>query len=361
MKVKALESEYKSRLYSLFESKRISDQQLEHFLKRGIQMINPATDFGLYALGQVLPEIVISARTSYINKMKIPYQATSFLAASTRKRANKAGDKERSPVSYVYKLPGKLAGGVPLLSGGKRRIGDNVFASTHRILLGSKAVIVSALNLMVNKDKIWNWRFFGNFVKESRPDIYLDLGRLHKRLNQKKSMYQVIIARSDCTFKRLKIVEEYRKNKIAVLNPANNVKVIFITNQRGYDYASKTIQESDLVQYIMTGQCFDSLEALKNLRRKFRVDILLNDGGRLMSNGFRDLGVLAEERITLEPFPGKKIMPDIEKIDPTSIMAMDGLGIDGNELEHAIRISSTKIGAEKANVYSYVLDGALIF
>jgi hypothetical protein len=352
MKPKAFESRYKSLLHSLFEGGRITDQQLEHFLKRGIQILNPAADFGLNALGQILPEIVISACPSYINKMKIPYQATSFVGAST---------KMSSPASYVYKLPGKIAGGVPLLSGGSRRIGDNVFASTHRILLGSKAVIISALNLMVNKDKIWNWKFFGNFVKESRPEIYLDLDRLDKKLNQKKSMRQVVIARSDCTFKRLKIVEEYRNNKIAVLDPENKIKVIFLTNQRGYDYASKAIGESDLVQYITTGDYFDGLEALKDLRRKFRIEILLNDGGRQMSNGFRDLDILAEERITLEPFPGKKIIPDIEEIDPTSIMAMDGLGIDGNELEHALRISSIKIGEESANVYSYPLNESLIF
>jgi hypothetical protein len=352
MKPKGFELHYKSSLHSLFECGRITDQQLEHFLKRGIQILNPAADFGLDALGQILPEIVISAHPSYIKKMKIPYQATSFLAASTRVSA---------PVSYVYKLPGKVAGGVPLLSGGKRGIGDNVFASTHRILLGSKAVIISALNLMVNKDKIWNWKFFGNFVKESRPDVYQDLDRLDKKLNQKKSMSQVVIARSDCTFKRLKIVEEYRNNKIAVLDPENNIKVIFLTNQRGYDYASKAIVESDLVQYVTTGDHFDGLEALKDLRRKFRIEILLNDGGRQMSNGFRDLGILAEERITLEPFPGKKIIPDVEEIDPTSIMAMDGLGIDGNELEHALRISSIKIGEERANVYSYPLNESLIF
>jgi hypothetical protein len=35
--------------------------------------------------------------------------------------------------------------------------------------------------------------------------------------------------------------------------------MIFVTNQNGYDYASKTILESDLVNYyIVTGEEFDT-------------------------------------------------------------------------------------------------------
>lgn len=53
----------------------------------------------------MLPEIVIGASSRYINKMKVPYQATSYLAANTR-RDGKG--------SYIYKIPGKSAGGIPL-------------------------------------------------------------------------------------------------------------------------------------------------------------------------------------------------------------------------------------------------------
>lgn len=355
MKKKTFETMYENKLCSLFERKRISLEQFEHFVRRGIQLISPSSDFGLHALGQILPEIVISASPAYIKKMKVPYQATSFLIARIRNENKETTCMESSPVPYIYKFPGKPGGGIPLLTGGKRKIGDNVFASTHRILIGFKAIAVSALNLMVNKDKIWNWKFFGDYVKETRPDVYLDLVRLNDRLGKENNMYQVIVARSESTFKKLQIIEHYCKNRIAVLDPANRVKVIFMTDQSGYDYASKTIRPSDLINYIVTGDEFNVLAGLKNLRHEYFVDIMLNDGGRQMSNGMRDLGVLAEERVTLEPFPGKKIIPDVKKIDRTSIMAMEGLGLDGKELEQAILIHSTEIGNEKANVYSYPL------
>jgi hypothetical protein len=70
----------------------------------------------------------------------------------------------------------------------------------------------------------------------------------------------------------------------------------------------------------------------------------------------RDLGLLAEERVTLEPFPGKRIIPEPDEIDPSSIMAMDGLGLDGKELEQSILVHSITIGREKANVYAYPLN-----
>jgi hypothetical protein len=356
MKANDFKNTYENYLNSLLERKLISLEQFDHFTRRGIQLISPSADFGLHALAKILPEIVIGASPEYIEKMKVPYQATSFLAAKIRNENDEDSDTSISPVPYIYKLPGKPGGGVPLLTGGKRKIGDNVFASTHRILIGCKAVAVSALNLMVNKDKIWNWKFFGRHVKKARPDVYRDLVRLHDRFGKGNNMYQVILARSENTFKKLQIVEHYRKNRIAVLDPANGVRAIFITDQSGYDYASKSIRQSDLIDYVVTGNDFDVVEGLKILRQQYSVDNMLNDGGRQMSNGMRDLGLLAEERVTLEPFPGKKIIPDANEIDPSSIMAMEGLGLDGGELEQSILIHSIAIGNEKANVYSYPLD-----
>ena len=46
------------------------------------------------------------------------------------------------------------------------------------------------------------------------------------------------------------------------------------------------------------------------LRKKYSVDIMLNDGGRIMSNGVRDSGLLGEERVTLEPYPGNGLIPN---------------------------------------------------
>ena len=126
-------------------------------------------DFGLRSLGRILPQIVIGASDKFVARMKIPYQATSFLVAKTKPNLNGW---------YVYKIPEQPKGGLLLLSGGKRRIGDNVFASTHRIILGRKAILVSAVNLMANKDNIWNWHFFGNHLKQNNQSLYNDLVKL---------------------------------------------------------------------------------------------------------------------------------------------------------------------------------------
>jgi hypothetical protein len=346
----SFESKYKSRLYSLVENKKITIEQLDHFLRRGIKVISPCHDFGLKFVGKVLPEIVIGASSRYIDKMKVPYQATSYIAANTMRDG-------KGP--YIYKIPGKPAGGVPLLTGGNRKIGDNVFASTHRILLGFKAITVSAINLMVNKKKIWNWQFFADNLKNSDPDIYEDLVKLHARIGSYNPIHYVVIARSERTFRSLKIAEEYERNQIAVLDPTNGIKVIFITNQNGYDYISKRILESEFVNYIVTGEEFDLYNGMVNLRSKYNIDIMLNDGGRQMSNGIRDSGLLGEERITLEPYPGNDIIPDIESVDPTSILGMDGMGLDGNQIHGTIMIHSTEIGNERANVYVYPLKNEL--
>jgi hypothetical protein len=86
----------------------------------------------------------------------------------------------------------------------------------------------------------------------------------------------------------------------------------------------------------------------------------LNDGGRLMSNGVRDSGLLAEERVTLEPYPGNDVMTTSEETDPTSILGKKGLGIDGSEMECAILLHSIVNGKERANVYTYPLKDEIV-
>jgi riboflavin biosynthesis pyrimidine reductase len=355
------ESTYRAKLESLAENKKITEEQLSHFLRRWVQVISPSRDFGLEALGKLLPEIVIGASQDYINRMKVPYQATSFIVANTLPDA-------KGP--YIFKIAGKQGGGIRLLSGGSRKPGDNAFASTHRILLGYKAIMVSAVNLMVNKDKIWNWQFFGDHFKKDDPPIYEDLIKFQEKskrgllgssssssstvTSSSSSPIYVVIARSDATFKRLKIVEKYQTNEIAVLDPSNEVKVVLVTNQAGYDYAVKSIPESDLVNYIVTGDEFDVYNAMLDLRKRYNIEVILNDGGRQMSNGIRDAGLLAEERVTLEPYPGDGIIPN--EVDPTSVFGMKGLGLDGMEIEQTILINSIKIGDERANVYLYALS-----
>jgi hypothetical protein len=342
----SFEVNYQSKLESLAQKHVISEEQLSHFLNRGVQVISPKHNFGLESLQKYLPEIVIGASQKYIEKMTVPYQATSFIAANTNR-------DRKGP--YIFKIPGQHSGGISLLTGGSRKPGDNIFASIHRILIGYKAVMVSGANLIVNKDKVWDWQFFGNYFKSYDPDVYEDLSRLIKKTGISKApAYYVVVCRSDATFKRLKIVDEYMNNRIAVLNPINNIKVIFLTNRLGYEYASKSIIESDLVNYVITGNDFNISEAMLRLRKDYNIDIMLNDGGRQMSNGIRNAGLIGEERITLEPYPGYDILP--EEIDPTSILGVEGIGLDQSEIEGGILLHSTKIDDEFANVYVYPLD-----
>src|SRR5688500_19818632 len=98
-------------------------------MKRGLKVISPSNDYGLYDLGEILPEIVIGASEEYICRMKVPYQATSYIAARTGN-----GGKQ----TYIYKINDRPGGGVLSLTCGDSNLGVSIFASTHRILLGRK-------------------------------------------------------------------------------------------------------------------------------------------------------------------------------------------------------------------------------
>ena len=47
------ESTYRAKLESLAENKKITEEQLSHFLRRWVQVISPSRDFGLEALGKI--------------------------------------------------------------------------------------------------------------------------------------------------------------------------------------------------------------------------------------------------------------------------------------------------------------------
>jgi len=343
-------SRYKNQLSLLLEIGAISEEIYCHFINRGLKVISPSIDFGLEYLGKILPEIVIGASSGYVSKMSVPYQATSYVAART---------KDSGKGVYIYKITHKPGGGVLSLTGGTRKLGDSIFASTHRILMGSKAMMISADNLVVNKEQIWNWQFFGDAVREIAPEIYEDLIKLREKIVTNSMFHQFVVARSDKTFRRLKLADLYLKNKIKILDPKNGISVIFLTNESGHEYASKLIPESDLVDYVVTGKNFDMHSAMLQVRRIYDIDMILNDGGRVMSNSVRDLGILGEERVTLEPYPGNQFIPSDESIEPGSILGVQGIGIDGEEIQHGIRIHSTRIGEEAANVYLYPLNEEL--
>jgi hypothetical protein len=337
---------FKTQLVSLLDKAVISENVYKHFMKRGLKVISPSNDYGLYNLGQILPEIVIGASDEYINNMNVPYQATSYIAARTA-NVGKA--------IYIYKIDDKPGGGVLSLTGGIRKLGDSTFASTHRILLGGKAMLISADNLVINKEHIWNWQFFGNAIRESNPDIYGDLVKLSNKFHRGKEFRQIVVARSDNTLRRLNFEDLCRENKIKILDPKHGIKITFLTNESGYEFASKFLPESDLVEYIVTGMNFDMYLAMVKIRKLHGIDMILNDGGRIMSNSVRDLGLLGEERITLEPYPGDQFIPHRSRSDPHSVLGIEGSGIDGEEIEYGIKVLSNKINDEQANVYLYRL------
>ena len=343
-------SRYKKQLSLLLDNRVITEELYRHFVNRGLKVISPSNDYGLEYLSKILPEIVIGASSGYVSKMKVPYQATSYVTART---------KESGKGVYIYKIAHKPGGGVLSLTGGTRKLGDSIFASTHRILMGSKAMMISADNLVVNKEQIWNWQFFGDAVRELAPEIYEDLIKLREKIVTNSMFHQFVVARSDKTFRRLKLADLYLKNQIKILDPKNGISVIFLTNKSGHEYASKLIPESDLVDYVVTGKNFDMHSAMIQVRRLYDIDMILNDGGRLMSNSVRDLGLLGEERVTLEPYPGDQFIPSDESIEPESILGAQGIGIDGGEIQNGIRIHSTRIGEEAANVYLYPLNEEL--
>ena len=63
---------FKTQLLSLLDKGVISENVYKHFIKRGLKVISPSNDYGLYNLGQILPEIVIGASDDYINNMHVP-------------------------------------------------------------------------------------------------------------------------------------------------------------------------------------------------------------------------------------------------------------------------------------------------
>lgn len=344
--------DYRSRLNALLEEKKITEAHYRHFSERGVEVIDPKEHLGLHTLARYLPKIVIGASPEYRRKMKVPYQATSFLAAAANEKAD----------AYVFKIPGQKGGGVESLTGGERKPGDNVYASTHRILIGYDANMVSADNFMANKEQIWNWEFFGNHFKKVDKSLYEDLLELARIRKIPASPYHVVIVRKSSTVEKNNIIGEYKKNNIAALRE-NGARVIFMTSDSAYEKLSPEIPKSKgSIEYVKTGEPFDILAGLKKLRSEYNMEVLLNDGGRQMSNGVRDAGLLGEERITLEPYPGSDMIPEnLHEDDPSSVLGRKGAGLDGSELTGAIRIYSHPIGDERANVYLYPLDERKIF
>ena len=346
--------QYNAKLYSLQEKNIISPEQLDHFLQRGLQIINPSSNqFNLFSLAKFLPYIIIGASKDYIDKLSIPYQATSYVAAESSPNSDR----------YIYKIPLKKGGGIHQLTGGKRKFGDNLYASTHKIIMGYQAVLSSIYNLVQNNKQTLDWKFYANHFRQSAPDLYEDLCKLNDIYSRQNSSlpsspYFIIVARHAKSFQRSGIIEFYLKNQITIFNQTLR-KIIFLTDQSGYDYCSKVIKENDTIKYVTTGDTFNIRDGLSYLKKKYKINLILNDGGRIMSNGFKENGVIGEERITLEPYPGKEFL-DFDNKDHYLLqdctLGIKGTGLDGSELDDGLLAYSIKINnEEKANVYVYPL------
>jgi len=344
-------SDYKKKLESLLDKKIIDEEKFRHFLDRGVQIISFKGKF--HTLDRYLPDgIVIGASKQYINHLKIPYQETSFMVANSVPEGRGV---------YIFKTFGK-GGGVENLAGGTRPLGDNIFASLNRITIGKYANMVSAKNFVDNKDEIYGWHYFGDNLREQDENLYDDLASFAKFMNVPEYPVHIVIARDKSTFERLKIIELYNKNRIASLETKNQTQVIFLTNDQGYQYASKFIKpDDDFVHYIhktKTSGEIDIIDCLKELRSTFGIKHLLNDGGRKMALSMIQMGIVGGERITYEPFPGNKFLP--KNIDDDSVLGKDGIGFDGCEIENSFVIYTHQIkyksNLEKMKLHLYPLN-----
>lgn len=350
--LKEFTENYHKKLDFLFETKALNEEKLNHFKKRGVQLFDTNKDLGCYHLSKTLPYVVIGASNGYVDKMNVPYQATSFIAGEAY---------NQNSGTFAYKITGKQGGGIRLLTGGSRKVGDSIFASLHRILVGNRAIMVTINNMMESHAQIWSWEFFGKHLEgnnNNNPHIYRELLNLSKKFVDNSKFHFVISIRTIKSITSSNFIELYNNGEIAMLNPENNLKVVIVTTLPVYHFLSKFIQESHSISYIITGESFDIKTGLKVLRKKFEVKLLLNDGGRIMSNSIRDYGILGEERVTLEPF--NPLTLDY-KIDSNCILGKKGSGLDNSEIEHSILLDSIPIGDEKANVYLYPMDENKIF
>jgi hypothetical protein len=339
---------YFDRLESLLDTGILDQDCVTHFRNRGLKVYDTVNDLECPYLSKVIPYVVIGASEEFVSSLAIPYQATSFIAAEAF-----------SPNSgtYAFKLLGLKGGGVTLLTGGSRKIGDNVFASLHRILVGSNAIMVTVNNMMENYSQIWSWDFFGKHLKLDYPKVYDELSILANRFVNQERFYFVISIRSLKNMTQSRIKEFYEKNEISMLDPKNKQRIIILTTDLVYEHLSRIIRESDLVSYVSTGEegeeQFDMHKGLQTLRKDYGIKYLLNDGGRKMSESIRKDGLLAEERITLEPFNPSTLK---YTIDDSCILGKKGWGVDGSELKGSLLLDSIKIGDEKTNVYVCPLD-----
>ena len=321
---------FKAKLGRLVSLGKITENEYRNFLLRGIQYQKFGSKYP--CLQEVFPDgIPVGASESFIDELEFPYQETSYVCAS-------AGITY--PRTYLYKTD-KTDGGVTDLAGGKRPIGDNLFASLSRIIVGAHAILVSADNLMANSNQIWDWNFFADNLKTNYNELYAETADFAQQ-NSSSDPIQVILARKKSTFERLDFLDAYKKDKIAIFN---SKKVVILTNLEGYEHISKGMDGVEFISKTKPNGDIDIKECLKQLRKEFDIKKILNDGGRKMSCGMKCLGLLGGERISYEPYPGDNFLPN--QVTNEMILGKDESGIDGSPIPNSIVAFSQKINIEQ--------------
>ena len=319
-----------------------NEASYKHFNDRGLEVFSFE---GYRHFGRNFPVgIPISVSRSYLDKMKVPDQNTSYLMAKAKQNGSE----------YIFKIPGKKGGGISYLTGGVRSVLDDMAATLNEIFFGYHAITITLGNWIANYGQVLKGGFFLQHLPAQLKEEALLIRRgIYEKMGAPEEPYLVIGIRSISSMKKLLESEPYEMNLFATLNPQNGVKMIFITSQFVREIMIKQIPESDHISYISTGDDYDTYKGILALRAPpYNIKRMLNDGGAEYSNDLRDLGLLSGQRITKVPWPGPGFIPEeiVEKY-PQAVLGRDGASsIDGSEIGRGIRIFSQGVASQRSGL-----------
>lgn len=330
------------------------EESYKHFNDRGLEIFSFE---GYRHFRRDFPAgIPISVSKSYLDKMKVPDQNTSYLMAKAKQNGS----------DYIFQIPGMKGGGISYLTGGVRSILDDMAATLNEIFFGYHAITITLGNWIANYGQVLKGGFFLQHLPAQLKEEALLIRRgIYEKMGAPEEPYLAIGIRSNSSMNKLLASEPYKMNLFATLNPQNGVKMIFITSQSVKEIMIKEIPESDHISYVSTGKDYDTYKGILALRASpYNIKRMLNDGGAEYSNDLRDLGILSGQRITKVPWPGPGFIPKntVEKY-PQAVLGHDGASsIDGSEIEKGIRIFSQGVASqrfgltESFNLYLHEMD-----
>jgi hypothetical protein len=331
----------------------LNEASYKHFIDRGLEVF---TFEGYKHFRRSFPTgIPISVSKSYLDKMKVPDQNTSYLMAKA----------EQNGSEYIFNIPGKKGGGIRNLTGGARSVLDDMAATLNEIFFGYHAITITLGSWMANYGQVLKGLFLRHLPAQLKEEALLIKEGIYENMAAPEEPYLAIGIRSSSSMSKLFSSEPYKKNLFVSLNPQNGMKMVFMTSHSVKEAMIKEIPDSDHVSYISTGEDYDTYKGMLALRAPpYNVKRMLNDGGAEYSNQLRDLGVLSGQRITKVPWPGPGFIPeDIIKKHPESVLGRDGASsTDGSEIEKGIRIFSQEVASQSSgrtewfNVYLHELN-----